>query len=374
MSKLWNKITGGDGSAKVEKDERFAEENNKFIKQNKLISGLTSDINGFIASADAMLTSMEEIAANLQDMAPPGSQMLTLCHKQVDTVKQMMNHKRSTLDSEMTRTFGQPIQNYMGQFRELGERIRERNRRRGEVDKLVHTRDKQKAKGDPRLVGTETRLASTREAYKELNEELIRDIPLLVNDSDRFFTPIVSQLIITQASFWSSMSAYVAELQRTSNVQNVAIPAVVPVITPKNQSALAKRYNTTANPWGASAAATGGANPYGAPAGSPYGAPAAASPYGAPATAPSPYGAPATGPYGAAPGGPGLPPRPGAVPPLPPAAKRAQAQWAFSAQQAGEISFAAGDVINVTSSEGDWWVGELNGQSGSFPGNYVKML
>jgi len=35
----------------------------------------------------------------------------------------------------------------------------------------------------------------------------------------------------------------------------------------------------------------------------------------------------------------------------------------------------AGEIINVQSSQGDWWQGEIPGRgSGSFPGNYVQMI
>lgn len=120
---------------------------------------------------------MNLIAYNFNEIAPPGTQMSNLCQQQLNSVKQMMDFKTTTIDPEMNRVFGQPIQNYMGQFREIGvssfspnsplflpylkERIRERNRRKGEMEKLEHTRDKQKAKGDPRLGGTETRLTAT---------------------------------------------------------------------------------------------------------------------------------------------------------------------------------------------------------------------
>ncbi|XP_048047485.1 SH3 domain-containing YSC84-like protein 1 isoform X1 [Megalobrama amblycephala] len=47
----------------------------------------------------------------------------------------------------------------------------------------------------------------------------------------------------------------------------------------------------------------------------------------------------------------------------------------FTGQQPGDLSFAAGDritVITKTDSQYDWWEGELRGQVGIFPANFVS--
>ncbi|KAI2604955.1 uncharacterized protein GGS25DRAFT_502744 [Hypoxylon fragiforme] len=51
------------------------------------------------------------------------------------------------------------------------------------------------------------------------------------------------------------------------------------------------------------------------------------------------------------------------------------AQYAFSGQNAGDLSFQEGDRIKIvkkTGTDQDWWVGEVNGVKGSFPANYCK--
>ena len=39
----------------------------------------------------------------------------------------------------------------------------------------------------------------------------------------------------------------------------------------------------------------------------------------------------------------------------------------------GDLSFVTGDVIVVNTMKGEWWQGTLNGNSGMFPANYVKL-
>ncbi|KAF2678217.1 hypothetical protein K458DRAFT_423399 [Lentithecium fluviatile CBS 122367] len=51
------------------------------------------------------------------------------------------------------------------------------------------------------------------------------------------------------------------------------------------------------------------------------------------------------------------------------------AMYDFDAHSEGDLSFREGDRIRVmkkTNSSQDWWEGEINGQRGSFPANYVK--
>ncbi|XP_015335515.1 SH3 domain-containing YSC84-like protein 1 isoform X4 [Marmota marmota marmota] len=52
------------------------------------------------------------------------------------------------------------------------------------------------------------------------------------------------------------------------------------------------------------------------------------------------------------------------------------ALYSFEGQQPGDLNFQAGDKIIVTSktdSHFDWWEGNLRGQTGIFPANYVTM-
>lgn len=50
------------------------------------------------------------------------------------------------------------------------------------------------------------------------------------------------------------------------------------------------------------------------------------------------------------------------------------ALYDYTAASSDEMSFTKGQVISVLDNNGpDWWKGELNGVTGLFPTNYVKM-
>ncbi|RYO94053.1 hypothetical protein DL762_000801 [Monosporascus cannonballus] len=60
-----------------------------------------------------------------------------------------------------------------------------------------------------------------------------------------------------------------------------------------------------------------------------------------------------------------------------PAVETVTALYDYQAQAAGDLSFRAGDVIEIvsrTQNENEWWTGKCHGQTGSFPGNYVESL
>ena len=51
------------------------------------------------------------------------------------------------------------------------------------------------------------------------------------------------------------------------------------------------------------------------------------------------------------------------------------ALYSYVATSPDELNFHKGSVISVLSKEeGEWWKGELNGQVGLFPSNYVQPL
>jgi endophilin-A len=55
-----------------------------------------------------------------------------------------------------------------------------------------------------------------------------------------------------------------------------------------------------------------------------------------------------------------------------PSASVVVALYDYDATDDGELSFKEGDQIKVIDNSGDWWMGELKGQTGMFPSNYVQ--
>lgn len=77
----------------------------------------------------------------------------------------------------------------------------------------------------------------------------------------------------------------------------------------------------------------------------------------------------------------------GAAPPPPkpkpsrlsgmPAAETCVALYDFEAQSEGDLSFIAGDTVEIvtrTQNENEWWTGKVRGRMGQFPGTYIFFL
>ncbi|RFU33332.1 hypothetical protein B7463_g2974, partial [Scytalidium lignicola] len=59
-----------------------------------------------------------------------------------------------------------------------------------------------------------------------------------------------------------------------------------------------------------------------------------------------------------------------------PPAETVTALYDFEAQAEGDLSFKAGDIIEIinrTPNENEWWTGKLRAKQGQFPGNYVTL-
>lgn len=68
------------------------------------------------------------------------------------------------------------------------------------------------------------------------------------------------------------------------------------------------------------------------------------------------------------------PPPPVSYAPPPAAYPRARALYPFAKTNPPELSFNAGDILNLHATEGQWWQAELNGQTGLIPFNYVERI
>jgi len=245
-------------------------------------------------------------------------------------------------------------------------------------------------------------------AYEDINDELKRDIPLLLSRTETFFQPLILLLILNQSTFWSQMAQFTTSLAQRVDTSNAQIPDVQYVITPKQASAVTKKYSSiTSNPWEKEtlpALTYGGSTPALTAPPQAYNnvPPMIQQP---PTTGGLPHRVPPAFPqnptvhhppavnqgfqqqqnqaYVPQPGNPFANsghsvPAPSPANPfggrqLPQAKPQAKALWDFIAQNPDELSFGAGDMITIHEQVGDWWKGELHGRKGLLPANYVTL-
>jgi hypothetical protein len=117
-------------------------------------------------------------------------------------------------------------------------------------------------------------------------------------------------------------------------------------------------------------------NRFGGSQGSP--SPMATPPTGA-MRVPSPNATPPTAsplPAASAPPAAAPPPVMPRAPPVEPREPKKQCQvlYSYEARYPNELTITKGDIIDIISQTGNWWEGELNGNRGQFPNNYVQLL
>jgi len=355
---------------------------------------MQKEANGFLTNAESMLAAMESVALSCLALTPNQGPLKTLCDQEVATVKKIREDKKNHFEPEINEHFVRPIQGYLVQYKEIQTRIGERTKRKDKMDKLKEKRDKLAEKNDLKLGEADREYEQAKQGYDDLNDELIKDMPLLHEDSEKFFVPIMSLFIVNKTKFFQALNAHIyAESQSLDLTAARTSTAVVEVITPQANSAIHRTGYQLQAPQPGDPASTGVsprsrnssnvAPAPGYPTGiqsqpqqqQPY-APQQQQPYGAPqqqqppqqgyAQQPPPqsYAAPAAQ----------VPIRPMGQPPVPARVPQAKALWDFQGQP-GELSFRAGEMINVHTSQGEWWTGEIPGRgSGSFPHNYVQMV
>jgi amphiphysin len=375
----FTKVKGGH----VTKDENFKKEKKRFQETEKTYEKMVKDVKEFNATSIKQLDYMREIYKDLMAGMKDGGPAHDLAAEMVNVINQMLDTKTKTLDEKTSKDFLDPLNRWVQQYKDIHERIKERKKRKTELDKLINDVKHYKEKGDARLSSSESKLEAVKLSYEELNKELIADMARLYEERMYVMEPLLANLIVSQVSFYNAMAASIAQIQARLMSVNLRSAFDHPlVITPRERSSISKFYAQTGSNYESSSTVLPPPQyntpaPYGGAQQPQYGQPAPYNNGGYPPQGQPQYGQPA--PYGGAPRqvpAPGTGPAQPRPPPRPMSvnAIRARAMWDFAAQDPSELSFRKGDVLNILERNGEWWKGELNGQVGVLPANYVQLM
>jgi len=252
---------------------------------------------------------------------------------------------RQQIEETMKGDFIDPVSKYIGQYKDIKNRIETLNTRRVDMDR--YSRDlrshQEKAKNDKAAL-TQQKFDTAKANYIALHEELMKDLPLLLDDRIPFFTPVLATYLLGISEYyrqcstqWSTINSLVTHIDRSA-------AAAHPRITTSPESSSATHKMTAAYVPSSTA-------------------------YEPPSTYVSPSAPPATT------------TQMNSVPSLPPNPNRAslmgvkaQGVYDFNPQDDTELGFRVGEVITILKQNGDWWEGELRGKRGLLPSNYVKLM
>jgi amphiphysin len=336
---------------------------------------MVKDVKEFNATSIKQLDYMREIYKDLMSGMKDGGPAHDLAAEMVNVINQMLETKTRTLDEKTSKDFLDPLNRWVQQYKEIHERIKERKKRKIETDKLINEAKHFKEKGDARLSSTESKLEAVRLSYDELNKELIADMARLYEERMFVMEPLLANLIVSQVAFYSAMAASISQIQSRLMTVNLRQAFDHPlVITPRDRSSVSKFYSQSGSNYDTPSSVLPPPQyntpaPYGQPQQPQYGQPAPYNNGGYPPQGQPQYGGAPRQVPGPGPAQPRPPPRPMSV-----NAVRARAMWDFAAQDPSELSFRKGDVLNILERNGEWWKGELNGQVGVLPANYVQLM
>ncbi|EPQ61224.1 BAR-domain-containing protein [Gloeophyllum trabeum ATCC 11539] len=417
-------VTTKVGMSKKSVDPEFDDYQRRFASLEQATEKLLKDTKAFTDAVNHLFTSGASFAAHFNALFHPIAGEYDLLGKHpdcahtirnVDAYQAALEELRGSVAPELelieSRIHG-PLKEYQGVLKTVRKTITKREHKLVDYDRynnsLTKLRDKkEKSLSDEKnLFKLEQDFENASNEYDYINTALKNDLPRFMTMSTQFIDPLFHSFFYMQLNIFyllleklqgfaegkydtSVTGAQIAEEYETKRsdawqtIEGLHITQRI-ISTSKlvqqnrtngglspSPSSLNRSASATSTASGASRSVSG-AGYKKAPPPPPGGK--AAEP------APPPYSPPANGAAAAAaaaakrappPPPPPLKPKPKAEPPV----QYVVALYDFEAQAEGDLSFSAGDRIELvekTESQEDWWTGRLNGRQGVFPGNYVQ--
>ncbi|WFC94630.1 BAR adaptor protein Hob1 [Malassezia brasiliensis] len=392
------------GLAAKSTDVEFDHMKRKFEAMERLVHQLARESKTYLDAAKKMLSSSQLYAQEFSALFHPFGTEYDLERRHPEAVQTLVNltgyvahvdELREALRPEMELISSRviaPVQELEVMLKSISKAITKRDHKLIDFDRhnnsYTKLKDKQNrsAKEDQSMFKLEHECEAAAADYEHHNNMLKAELPKFFELATKLITPLFYSFYYMQLNiFYSSMERLQAYAQGKFDMsennliahehkyslalQNVitqletfSIQKPVPPSARILQMAKAGQKLSTVTPM-----ATQRGYPTGAESG--FTAPSfKAAEAAAPAAAPASTSAAAMDTSLAA------PPAYSAAPPEP-KGNYVVALYDYTATAAGDLTFKAGDQIEVvqrTPSTEDWWTGRLNGVQGVFPGNYVR--
>ncbi|ORY87763.1 putative BAR adaptor protein RVS167 [Protomyces lactucae-debilis] len=388
-------LKGKVGMGEHTKDGIYLDAERRFSELEAETKKLHEDAKKYSSAVNGMLDHQVQFAEAVKDIYKPISGRMS----DLDTLKVEGNpagieaceayqaivlELKETLAPELemieTRIVN-PAKDLLEVFKAVGKTTKKRNHKQVDYDRhratLKKLQDKKEKtlKDEKALYKAETDVEASTQEYEYYNELLKADLPKMFLLESEFIRPLFQSFYYMQLNIFYTLNARMAECdipyfnldrdiveaynEKKGDTQERA--EAIGICKFKLQRAPSKlggpggRFPNKASEARASSSDTASVAelpPYSAP-GSSTGVARASSLAGKKAPPP---------------------------PPTKPSALKkkevAVALYDYAAQADGDLSFAAGDRIEVvqrTDESNDWWTGKLNGRQGVFPGNYVRL-
>jgi len=311
IARVKHKALAKFGTAEVTTDLTFEEAKTNFQEFQNNMKKLNKDATKLMQIYQEMQIQVSKITEDLHKISDEN----VVIEQQTEAALQIAKAVEA-YDLSMKEDFINALSKYMGQFGELENRIKTHSLVKLDMDRYQH-----EVKTGHKVAQAEPKLKAKQEQYQALNTELMEDFDALFEDRTNVLDPALATYAKSTCDFFTEASKISEKTKNLASSYNRAAVHDHPrVITSADQSSQPS-----------------------------VGSLKTASPTISPKSSES-------------------------LPSLPSKQKKAKAVFDFAASDASELGFKTGDIVIIHSTEGEWWTGELNGQRGLLPANYVQLI
>lgn len=286
------------------------------------------------------------IAEDFYNIYGSGAQLYNAALKNQDIAK-FIDNSRLQLENQLKADLIDPINKYLGQFKEIKERIAIQETRRIDVERYSRDMKSYTEKNNTaKLSSIEPKFEVAKNNYASLTDELMTDMPALYEDRILFFDPCFSTYLSGVAEYYRQSTKVTAEvIPLVAHVKRESIHNHQRVITPTEESAATHKVTAVSGSNVSSRSSFQNSSSIQSVEDDRK----SSLPNSVPPSRPVPN-------------------------PQKKTLKKAKCIFDFHAQESGELGFITGDILTIHTQNGEWWEAELNGKKGLIPSNYVEVI
>ncbi|GAA5913470.1 hypothetical protein JCM6882_001969 [Rhodosporidiobolus microsporus] len=403
LSRAPHMLKGSVGMSSKSVDAETNELTRKFGGLEEYTAKLVKDTSSFRDAVANMLTSQAGFATSFTNLFTPlvDEASLTSRHpgaettlRNIDSYQGLMGELRDAIQPELELIDSRvtaPLKEYQELLKKIRKTITKRDHKLVDYDRHNNSYSKLKDKkekslsDEKNLFKYEQELEIATQEYEHYNNMLKSEIPHFLALSSTFITPIFQTYYYIQVGILYTLlekmqgfstQTYGADAGDVSGLETFHFEKMGDTAEQIEALQITKRYTSTARMMSQHRSASGTSSPSSLTRASSVASSASRPGLGGAASSYDAAAPPAYSSGGAAGGLAGK--RPPPPPPGRPGSKKVEyvtAIYDYAAQTAGDLSFSAGDRIEIierTASDQDWWKGRVNGLEGQFPANYCQ--
>eukprot|EP01133_Synstelium_polycarpum_P004207 gene4207-4902_t len=238
-----HKVLAKVGAAESTVDSKIQAESEKLFTLFKLMKRLQKNVEKYQDVLKEIVILQNEMAHDILSFDEKNPAYLAYQESQ-----RSLEAERMKMEEFLEVHYHNPLRQYLSQFREIRERLAELDLRRLDMDRYFrdYSIKANKGKDATSLAKTEAKHAKTKQAYQDLSDELMNDMPYLFNDRQELYNPTFAAFINKSAEMFRG--AAMATSRVVPVVQHVNEYDVIShswVITPIDVSSMSKNVRSS---------------------------------------------------------------------------------------------------------------------------------